>query len=456
MRLTLLIAAMTIAVLVAMDSSRVPVGSAARIPTLFVSPTGNDAGRCTNAAPCRSLGRAYRVAELGSIVQVAGGSYGAQTIGDDSSKDADRDLDVTFRPAPRSKSSFAGLTVSARHIVFAGTGLRSGFSFGAWMTMPGASDITFRDVSTNIFGIVGATKISIIGGQVGPWDSSPAGEDPQIKAASPTTSPPTDILISGVYFHDITKNSYPDYHTDCLQFLSGKHVVIRGNTFARCSDTDLFVRSWARGPADALSDFVVEHNLFGATSVNPGYYDLQLADSQAPGFYCDSFVFRLNTVVGRGIVFDCAPPKGTRGAGILYANVLPTVGAWTCGQNSATGNQPSYSYNVYTDSRSAVCSRTESVARPLIVLKDGAAVLKAGRVQLTYTVVAPGGVPVKVTASRRGRNLWSARATTPATPHARAVILPRDVSAAATRLCVSVGNPPLQRSACAATPRSAH
>ena len=251
------------------------------MPTVFVAANGNDAARCTHGSPCRSLGRAYRVAALGSVVEVAGGSYGRQAIDGEPAGGGRSGAKITFRPAPKATVSISDLTVSARHIVFAGTGSHSGFSFGGWQAMPGASDVTFRNVSTKLFGIIGSSNISIIGGQVGPWDSSPAGEDPQIKALSETESPPTNILISGVYFHDITKNAYPDYHTDCLQFLSGQHVVIRNNVFARCSDTDLFIRSWARGPADSLTDFVIEHNVFGRTTSNPGYYDLQLADSQA-------------------------------------------------------------------------------------------------------------------------------------------------------------------------------
>ena len=236
-------------------------GLSTAAPTIFVSPSGNDANRCIATAPCLSLNRAYRAATPGKVVQVAAGSYGTQTIDDDPAKNNPAMADVVFRPAPGATARFSGVTISARHIVFAGTGTSKGFSFGGWTAASGASNITFREVSTQIFTILSASHISIIGGKVGPWDSNPSGEDSQVKAQSGTAPPPTDILVSGVDFHDITKNVYPDYHTDCLQFGSGQHVVIVKNTFIRCSDTDLFVRSWSRGQADQLHDFVIEHNV---------------------------------------------------------------------------------------------------------------------------------------------------------------------------------------------------
>ena len=45
-----------------------------------MSPTGSDAGLCTQAAPCKSLDRAYRVAEPGDVVQIAEGSYPGQDV----------------------------------------------------------------------------------------------------------------------------------------------------------------------------------------------------------------------------------------------------------------------------------------------------------------------------------------------------------------------------------------
>ena len=416
-------------------------------PSVFISPAGNDANRCTTASPCQSLNRAYRMAKPGRVVQVRAGSYGAQTIEDDPSKNRPGLADVVFRPAPGATARFANVTISARHIVFAGTGTANGFTFGSWTAAFGASDITFRDVSTQIFNILSASHISVIGGQVGPWDSSPAGEDSQVKALSGTDPPPTDILIARVYFHDITKSVYPDYHTDCLQFGSGQHVVIRNNTFIRCADADLFVRSWGRGPSDQLRDFVIEHNIFGPT--HTGYFALQLSDSEVGGDFCDSFVFRYNVVIGQPPYFRCGPPAGSRGQGLLYGNILPRVDVWVCGQNTITGNQPTYSFNVYTEPTSARCDPSEAIGRPIVVAKASTA--RSGRrLRLLHTLVAPGGTPIRLRVYGRRKVLLTLTGKAPTTPGVRSVSVPASLRTRATRFCVTAGTAPGVSVSCAA------
>ena len=74
--------------------STTPPPSGAQV---FVSPSGNDAAACSQVAPCRSFDRAYRVAQPGQTVEVACGSYGAQSVGRDASKTSSSD--VVFRPA---------------------------------------------------------------------------------------------------------------------------------------------------------------------------------------------------------------------------------------------------------------------------------------------------------------------------------------------------------------------
>src|SRR5438093_13535104 len=45
---------------------------------LFVSPSGSDRKACTEAAPCRSFERAYRLARPGQTVKLAAGTYGGE------------------------------------------------------------------------------------------------------------------------------------------------------------------------------------------------------------------------------------------------------------------------------------------------------------------------------------------------------------------------------------------
>jgi hypothetical protein len=50
-------------------------GTAAAAGPLFVSPSGSDANPCSAVRPCRTIGHAVSVASVGSVVQVAAGTY---------------------------------------------------------------------------------------------------------------------------------------------------------------------------------------------------------------------------------------------------------------------------------------------------------------------------------------------------------------------------------------------
>src|SRR5262245_45829006 len=59
---------------------------------VFVSTTGSDQANCSRVSPCKTFDRAYRVAQPGQVVEVAGGTYGSQTIGADSSRGSADDV----------------------------------------------------------------------------------------------------------------------------------------------------------------------------------------------------------------------------------------------------------------------------------------------------------------------------------------------------------------------------
>jgi hypothetical protein len=237
-------------------------------PTRFVSTTGNDAGNCTAVAPCRSFDRAYRQASPGQVVQVAAGSYGGQTIGN--AGRAPGGAPVYFVPAP-------GAAVTTGEIEVYGTGVEIwDMTTNGWYVKTGANGVTFRGVDAQgaIF-ITSASNVSVIGGSVGPGDST----DPQIKAADTSGSAvPTNILIDGVDFHDWTRNADPDAHIECLQFGAGENVVIRNSQFRNCETQGLFFRSW--GGTAHINNVTIENNWFDATT--DGYYPIKvgLTDGQ--------------------------------------------------------------------------------------------------------------------------------------------------------------------------------
>jgi hypothetical protein len=338
----------------ACSTTPTPTPTPAPSGSLYVSLAGADTNPCTQAAPCASFARAYQVASPGTVVVVSGGAYPSQQIPVDASKTSS--TDVVFQPASGATVSIPWLDIYGNHVVFQGTGLGTGFKVQSWMTRPGAGDVTLANVNTGIFSISGSHDVTLTGGQVGPWTSGSLGEDPQISRSADGTAP-TNITIDGVYFHDVQRGS-PTDHTECLQFGAGQNVVIRNNRFVRCSDHDIFIRSWG-GAGTKLIGFVLENNFFGPTS--NGFYNGQFAQS-ADYSTCDSFVLRYNTLTQPWSV-GCAPSSSSSVALQIYGNLWAmTFDSYGCYNGGV------YRDNYFSAVTSTKCDPSDTVGgNPLFV-----------------------------------------------------------------------------------------
>jgi chitodextrinase len=294
--------------------------------SVYLSAGGSDSNPCTQSAPCRSFDRGYRVAQPGWVVEVAGGTYPGQTLSADSSKSSL--TDVVFRPAAGATVVVSGeVTVSARHLEF------RDMRFGGWKTVLGADDVTFRNVqSANMF-IWSSSNVNVIGGEIGPGTG--ADYDSNISTAAGSSTPPTNILLDGVWFHDWWRPAGTDYHTECLQVGSGVNVTIRNSRFERCATHDIFIRSWGglNGSYHPLKNWVIENNFFGETL--DGFYAIQFVDDMAPD--ATSFVVRNNSTLQ---AFHDAIGRGTIS---FVGNIVDSMTSWECGQSSVGR----WSYNVY-------------------------------------------------------------------------------------------------------------
>lgn len=296
---------------------------------LFVSVSGSDAGSCTQAAPCRSFGYAYRAARAGQVVEVAAGSYPTQQIDLDSTKTSSED--VVFRPAAGASVTTGQISVYGRHVEF------QDMTVSGWYARQGAEDLTFRDliVRGGIF-VTSASNINIVGGEVGPGDSY----DSQIKASNTTGAPvPTNILIDGVDFHDWTRVANPAAHIECLQFGAGDGITIRNSRFRNCETQGLFFRSW--GGTARIRNVTIENNFFDATTV--GYYPLRIATFS--GVTYDNIQVRYNSGL-QSFLIDEGSTTNVRWVG----NVAP--------RSRCTPGQ-TYSHNVW---QGAACSATDKNA----------------------------------------------------------------------------------------------
>ena len=234
-------------------------------PSVFLSPSGNDANNCSAQAPCRTLDRGYKAAAPGALVQLAGGSYPGGTIGYDPAKNG-AGARVTMAPAPGQPVSVTGeLMVSAQHLE-----LRDMTMAGGWQTDASAADVLMRNLDSVHLFINSSQQVSVIGGRIGPFNGAPLSYHPQIAAS--TATPPRDILIDGVTFHDWRVAS-AGQHTECLQIGGGDRITVRNSRFVNCEATGNMHITHYGPPSPVTRNVTIENNFF-STTIN-GYYSIQ-------------------------------------------------------------------------------------------------------------------------------------------------------------------------------------
>jgi hypothetical protein len=227
--------------------------------TVFVSPTGSDRDGCTRAAPCATFNRAYRAAQPGDVVQVAGGTYPEQELDADSRKTSSDH--VVFRPA-------AGATVIVNGVLRLGDG--NGTPAASHVTLESiqatviqafhpARDVTWTNITARNFYVRGVQELRVKGGSFGPCTSSvdPCANN-KIDLASPPEQPNNNITIDGTLFHDFRIGN-PGDHFECMFLFGGTKITVRNSTFRNCEFYDVFLQH----AGGALNGVTLENNHFG-------------------------------------------------------------------------------------------------------------------------------------------------------------------------------------------------
>jgi hypothetical protein len=224
-----------------------------------VSPTGSNAGLCTEAAPCKSFNRAYQVARPGDVVDVAAGSYPSQILYRKANAGPPH---VVIRPelGARVVVGDDGATVGcmgfegATYVTVAGMETESttvggrphqcGISVGRGR----AHDVTLVDIDAGMIWF-GADDVTVRGGDFGP------SVDENMKIEYGTSHAPRNILIDGAVIHDA--RSY-EQHQECLALWGGRGITIRNSTFSNCETFHI----WLEAAGGVISDVRIEGNTF--------------------------------------------------------------------------------------------------------------------------------------------------------------------------------------------------
>jgi hypothetical protein len=267
---------------------------------VYLSATGKDASPCTSALPCRTFNRGYRAAQPGQVIEVAAGTYPDQDVLVDPAKTAAGD--VIFRPALGAKVLVGDFEIFAKHLE-----LRD-LTTSELGTHGTTEDFTARNLTIRggIY-VRSSRNVSVIGGSVGP------GVDvhPTITSEWLDKTPPRDILITGVLFHDWTRSS-DAVHTECLQIGGGDRVTVRNSRFRNCNVMDLHITHY--GDAPLTKNVTIENNVFH-DATDGGFFAIQ---SNAFA----NLLIRNNSLEQEFVIFT-GPDQGPNTNVRVIANVGP-------------------------------------------------------------------------------------------------------------------------------------
>jgi hypothetical protein len=300
----------------------------------FVAPQGRTDGDCVSDHPCGSLTAALAVAEPGDIVEIAAGEYPPEVL---EGRNPRPRAPVVFRPAKGAKVELGGLRVAAQDVVL------ERMKVAGLYVEAAARDVVLRELEiVGALFITSAEKISVLGGSVGPGTDVSS----QIKAASGAKSPPRDIRIEGVTFHDFTRSD-PNAHVDCLHVLSAERLVLRGNSFRNCEAFNVLFTKF--GEAGSPRDILIENNTFSCC--RSGFYSLYFGGGHGERWR-DILVRNNSADKPFSISMDAVGP----GAGIRFlSNVAPQLNPLLCGLPGVE-----WDYNVWAEG--SPCGEHDRVA----------------------------------------------------------------------------------------------
>jgi hypothetical protein len=320
-------------------------GSGAAGASVYLSPSGSDARDCRSVmAACKTLNRAYQVAALGDVVELAGGRYGDQVLSGAKSPQLATAAKITFRPALGAQVQLGRVDIRVPHVEF------RDMRWDKWKARYdvrdprayGAGDLALHNVDARHFSLNGVQNVRVADSEIGPNRNAATGDWPQdgiyVGAYPPDTHVPTNIVFDGLDVHDIREPS-ADAHSDCIQFTAGVNVTIRNSRFRNCEHADLMIKG-DQGPLDR---FTIENNFFDDTL--SAYSSINLYQTSRG---CRNVLIRNNTALQNIRTDSCT-------GATITGNIQPSMTAHHCSVAKAK-----LSHNVYESG--VPCAPTDRVA----------------------------------------------------------------------------------------------
>ena len=266
----------------------IAAGCLAGCQSLYVSPTGSDAGNCTQKQPCRSFARAYQVApNRQTTVVVRPGVYPKQTLPAGKKP-------VVFRGGPGAK--IRSIDNNASGISFVGLDVDAAFAKTPGFSSSG-DNVVFRD---GRIGNVTDEKGALVSG--------------------------SNFKFDRVVFHDVRVTN-PSVHNECVYAIVVPGMTVRNSLFHHCATMDLFFTygSWWSPLPPAYGNVTLENNVFAHTYKDDGswhYYSLYVANTANGGGTMSNWTVRNNT-------FEIAAAIGEKTA-TGKSRWSSNIGDWSC------------------------------------------------------------------------------------------------------------------------------
>jgi hypothetical protein len=292
--------------------------------TVYVAPSGNDGAACSQTAPCKSFSRAYQVSPAGGDVEVAGGTYGAQSLSNLAVK-ATGDK-VVFHPAAGATVVTGGLTIANSDNIEV-----RDMKVGGWGVTNGSAHIILRNIvatdQTDSAGYFsGSDDVQVIGGEIARVDPNDGIHMNNSGGSN------TNITIDGLYEHDLTINNDSTSHDDCIQTGDVTNLVIRNSRFENCGTQGVFLNPYNGG---VTKNVTIENNFFGEAQL--GYNILYIGDAVGVTVRNNSFV---------GQVYSYNPASFTHL--VMTNNILAGDDSYNCGDLAS--KSATFDYNASSTS----------------------------------------------------------------------------------------------------------
>jgi hypothetical protein len=337
------------------DAGADEYGTTTSVANLYVSISGNDSTcvRGDSSKPCKSFDKAYAIAQLGDIVQVAGGDYGDQVLTLKSDKSAGGNLaDVVFQPAPGSTVTIGEFDSGtdtqspngAKHVTIKDMSDNNISSkYCTWGVTNGSEDITIINGDACNINVFDSNSITIDGGDWGPCvvGTVPSSYDDPCGNNKIVNS--QNITITNTKIHDIVTADAPSHHIECMFIVSGSNITISKNKFYGCGIYDIFIQRYDGGQ---INNLLIENNWFGQPRDGEypnfdGYSDRSLAFSPRSQAFSNVNIRNNSFHPGADISLDDDGWGGAYNNFKLTNNIL-RLDNWMC------GNGVIFSHNLYT------------------------------------------------------------------------------------------------------------